>query len=337
MGFLLIEGEDFTSSLVSREWRPPGYIFFYEFTKLIGIHPSKAYWQPIKPQNFPINWSAFLQKVEDLSMQSLISKADKLNDESLITLAYKLKLIKKHFPTIGPSSHDPRNDIKWLYLTNTGKFWGTVKDKEFAEKEWLKEAKPLLKSYNKYQTELLDHQLARQAWGNSLHSVRDELYKGKIEAFFYNPANGNISTITKNFWGSEISKMAFDVTKNPFGEISMPRNFIELRPRLGSYSSNTSDHGRILFLSPDIPAESGISQTKTRGRNPGDGAIDDSKYLEQMKTMIEKGKAKSPNQAAKMIADRKKDKPEGQSSPAIQDRLSRKYRHQKSQGEKGGK
>jgi hypothetical protein len=69
------------------------------------------------------------------------------------------------------------------------------------------------------------------------------------------------------------------------------------------------------------PASTFEKRTRRPGRKPGDGAFNDDALLEEMHSLILEGKAKSPADAARKVADHA----QGQSQEAKIDRLRKKY------------
>lgn len=86
------------------------------------------------------------------------------------------------------------------------------------------------------------------------------------------------------------------------------------------------------YLDDIVKIFSGNNEVKieNRGRKAGDGTIDDSKFLLEMDELMSKGKVKSTNQAAEIIAAREHSESGSSKRAAMVARLNRKHaKHKK--------
>ncbi len=310
---------------LKKEWRPTGLIFPYELIEAYNITISDDYWFPVQNDPFPIGWKALPQQwpIPDNDM--------------LIGLGYLHKCIKEHKykPLSRPGKPKPwQNDYDWLYLTQKGDFWG-AKTKEEAESAWLNTAKYIFSKRHEHACNLAKYRDACDALALALNPLRDDLYQGQIKAFFRDPNRGDTKPIKTEYWSADMSMDVFDFILHPKGGIPfMPRRFL-IDESFGYHETgNEGLAGQVLFQAMTSQAsKNSVNPTrentqKGRGRKKGDGAYEDTQYLDEMKTLLDSGQAKSANEAAGIIANRTENKPSGQSTQAIQDRLARKYRSQ---------
>lgn len=156
-------------------------------------------------------------------------------------------------------------------------------------------------------------------------NLRRTLGAGTFPTWLQDVSDGTLIPITKNRWLQPDFKVSFVNSKAAVPWLPSESSKLERR-NIFKHGINYFDfpgyRGRVLVRDTDAKILVSIPKRR-RGRNKGDGAIDDSAILDEMTTLIDGGKATSPHNAALMV--REKAKGSG-SLDSKQSRLERKYR-----------